>query len=214
MSESFSHEVPSNPEPKVRISAEKLRRKRAAAQSADGAAAGGGRKGNQTSIPVRTPDRQWWVRTHRDPSMSVPVDILIVNGGENEGTWYLDPETEFPDELDQYIRPAKLVRSITHDGTEFFYLVKESAKCPKESVRRCIAAAWESWIQVRWNPTAKGYDYVRARKLRREPAWSSDTMDELLDKAFGDRYIDRADHTVVNALLCPEDGDNSEPEEE
>ncbi len=200
-----SHVVPVNPPPALGLAA-KLRKKRSEQAGAESQTEGQ-RKANQTTVPVRTPDRQWWIRAHRDPQMQVPVDILVITGGEHEGTWFLDPEVEFPPELDQYVKPAILTRCITHDGTEFFYLSKQSAKSPKESIRRCIQAAREGWIQVRWNPTSKGYEFERARRLKREPAWSNDTLDELLEKAFGDRYVDRRDHPTINRLLFPDDDD-------
>jgi hypothetical protein len=102
---------------------------------------------------------------------------------------------------------------MTHDNVEFLYLSKQSAKSPKESIRRCIQAAREGWIEVRWNPTSKGYDFERARRLEREPVWSSDTLDELLEKAFGDHYITRPDHPAINTLLFPDDNYAGEPAE-
>jgi hypothetical protein len=168
---------------------------------------------NQTTIPVRTPDKQWFWRAHPDPEMSLPIDILEISGGENEGLWFLDPDVQFPDELDQYVKPAIITRCITSDGSEFFYLAKQTAKSPKESTRRCIREAKYRWIKQSWNPTTKGYDFVPARQLRREPVWSDATLNELLDKAFGDRFINYPDHPAINNLLFPadEDADDSEP---
>ena len=37
--------------------------------------------------------------------------------------------------------------------------------------------------------------------------WSKDTIDDLLEKAIGGKYIDRADHPVVKNLLFPDDKD-------
>jgi hypothetical protein len=139
--------------------------------------------------------------------MSVPVDLLIVRSGPDEGTYFLDPDVEFPDELDQYVVPALLTRSITHDGVEFFFLAKQSDKSPKQSTRYCVNEARKSWIQMKWNPTTKAYDFTYARQLRREPEWSDKSLDELLEMAFGDNYITRVDHEVVNRLLYPDDDD-------
>src|SRR5580693_1871615 len=123
-----SSTTPINPAPITGLAA-KLQKKRAAAQDNKDKQGRGERQ--QTVVPVRTPDRQWWFRCHRDPAMSVPVDLLIIRSGPDEGTYFLDPEVEFPDELDQYIVPALLTRSITHDGVEFFFLAKQSDKSPK-----------------------------------------------------------------------------------
>ena len=200
----LSSKTPVNPAPPTSLAA-KLRKKRAAAAES-GDKQGRGER-HQTVVPVRTPDRQWWFRCHRDVAMSVPVDLLIVRSGPDEGTYFLDPEVEFPDELDQYIVPALLTRSITHDGVEFFFLAKQSDKSPKQSTRHCVNVARNSWIQMKWNPTTKAYDFTYARQLRREPEWSDKSMDELLEMAFGDNYITRVDHEVVNRLIYPDDDD-------
>jgi|HubBroStandDraft_3_1064219.scaffolds.fasta_scaffold09134_2 hypothetical protein len=207
-----SSTTPINPAPITGLAA-KLQKKRAAAQDNKDKQGRGERQ--QTVVPVRTPDRQWWFRCHRDPAMSVPVDLLIIRSGPDEGTYFLDPEVEFPDELDQYIVPALLTRSITHDGVEFFFLAKQSDKSPKQSTRRCVNEARNSWIQMKWNPTTKAYDFTYARQLRREPEWSDKSLDELLEMAFGDNYITRVDHEVVNRLIYPDDDDfaTAEPTE-
>lgn len=201
-----SSTTPINPAPATSLAA-KLRKKRAAAQETQQSQ--GRDQRHQTVVPVRTPDRQWWFRCHRDPAMSVPVDLLVVRSGPDEGMYFLDPDIEFPDELDQYIVPALLTRSITHDGVEFFFLAKQSAKSPKQSTRRCVNEARNSWIQMKWNPTTKAYDFQYARQLRRDPEWSDKSLDELLEMAFGDSFITRVDHEVITRLICPDDDDFS-----
>jgi hypothetical protein len=204
----LSSTTPINPAPATSLAA-KLRRKRAVAQESQNDQRRGER--HQTVVPVRTPDRQWWFRCHRDPTMSVPVDLLIIRSGPDEGTYFLDPDVEFPDELGPYIVPALLTRSITHDGNEFFFLAKQSEKSPKQSTRRCVNEARNSWIQMKWNPTTKAYDFQYARQLRREPEWSDKSLDELLEMAFGDNFINRADHDVISRLLFPDDDDLAGP---
>jgi len=211
----LSSTTPVNPAPpQGQGLAAKLRKKRAAAADSEKPSGHGERQ--QTVIPVRTPDRQWWFRCHRDPAMSVPVDLLVVRSGPDEGTYFLDPEVEFPDELDQYVVPALLTRAITHDGTEFFFLAKQSDKAPKQSTRRVVHEARKAWVKMQWNPTTKAYDFQFARQLRRDPIWSDKTLDELLEMAFSDNFITRRDHEVVNRLLYPDDSDfeTAEPTDE
>lgn len=103
--------------------------------------------------------------------------------------------------------PALIKRSITHDGVEFFFLAKQSDKSPRQSTRRCVHEARNSWIQMKWNPTTKAYDFQYARQLRREPEWSDKSLDELLEMEFADNLINRIDHDVINRLLLPDDDD-------
>ncbi len=167
---------------------------------------------NQTVIPVQTPNKQWFFRAHKNPDMSVPVDILEIEGGEHDGLWFLDPDVEFPGELETYVKPAIITLCITSDGTLFFYLAKQTAKSPKESTRRCIREAKIRWIQQRWYATSKGYEFTYARMLRREPEWPDLPLNDLLEKAFGDRFIYRADHPAINNLLFPADEDGADYE--
>jgi hypothetical protein len=162
----------------------------------------------QTTVPVRTPDKQWYFRAHPDFTMSVGIDILEIHGGADEGLWFLDPRVEFPDELDTYIVPAILTRCITSDNVEFFYLAKQSAKSPKESTRRCIAEAKKNWIKQVWSPTAKGYQFRYANSMRRNPSWTNCSFEELLEKALGDNLISDPNHAVITSLLDPTDDDN------
>jgi hypothetical protein len=163
-------------------------------------------KGTQTSVPMCSPNKKWWIRCHASAEQTVPgLTLLIVEEDGSEVIYVLSPDVEFPDDLDNFTCPATVTRAITSQGNEFLWLTKQSPKSPKESARRCQAAARKGWIQVRWNAQLKGYTYISPRELRREPEWSTDTIDELMEKAFGDKFIDRSDHPAVNHLLFPND---------
>jgi hypothetical protein len=201
------HSVPKNPapEPTKRISASKYAEANKQRTKERGSA--NATRSTQTSIPVQSPNKLWWVRTHRDPSMMVRGISILKLEGDTDETYFLAPDVEFPDELDRFIVPANLTLSITAEGTLFFWLAKQTKKSPKDSVRRCQEVAKEKWIQVRWDAQAKGYSFEPARQLHREPVWPNESLDDLLDKAIGDKYIDRANHEIINKLLYPDDED-------
>jgi hypothetical protein len=185
--------------------AAKLRKKRAAAGNPEGGVPGEGKI--QTKLEVRTPTKKSWYRAHRDPDFQIPVDLLIIDGGRDEGTWLLEPDVEFPDELAQHTVPAILTRCITSDGTEFLFLAKQTEKSPRSSTRRLITESREKWIQSSWNGNSKSYDFRYASQLRREPVWPEKTMDELLELGFDGYIINNPNHEVVNRLLWPDDED-------
>jgi hypothetical protein len=198
------HAVPVNPPPAessiaARLKNKKVREKGTAKSSKV-----------QTTVPVRTPDKQWFFRAHRDPAMSLPIDILEIRGGEDEGVWFLDPDVQLPDELDQYIIPAIITRCITSDNIEFFYLAKQSSRSPKESTRYCLNEAKKNWVKQNWSATAKGYQIQYANQLHREPVWSDYSLDDLLAKALGEKLICDPTHAVVKRLLDPEDDEVEE----
>lgn len=199
------HSVPKNPapEPTKRISASKYAE--ASKQRTKERGSANAARSTQTSIPVQSPNKAWWVRTHRDPAMTVRGISILKLEGDTDETYFLAPDVEFPDELDRFIVPVNLTLSVTAEGTLFFWLAKQTKKSPKDSVRRCQEVAKEKWIQVRWDAQAKGYSYDPARQLHREPVWPNESLDELLDKAIGDKYIDRANHEIINNLLYPDD---------
>ncbi len=201
--QSSRHVTPTNPGPtQPRISCAKFKAKKRA-DGEDEKVSTSDRE--QTTVPVCKPAKQWWFRAHPDTEMSIEIDVLIVEGGDYDGTYFLAPDVEFPVELVEHIIPVLLTRCINSDRVEFFYLQKQTLKSPKASTRRCVREARHRWIKVRWNPTAKGYDYQVAKQLQKPPVWSVSSMDDLLEKAFGDNYIDRPDHPVINHLCFPDD---------
>ena len=184
--------------------AAKLRKKRAGANPEGGVSNEGK---IQTKLEVRTPTKKSWYRAHREAEFQVPVDLLIIEGGRDEGTWLLEPDVEFSDELSQHIVPAILTRCITSDGTEFLFMAKQTEKSPRSSTRRLITEAREKWIQSSWNGNSKSYDFRYATQLRREPAWPVKTIDELLELAFDGFIINNPNHEVINRLLWQDDED-------
>jgi hypothetical protein len=215
MSEFFDQQYPLPPEveaeafpapvnPTTNGRAAKLRKKRAGA-SPEAGSSGEGKI--QTKLEVRTPNKKAWYRAHRDAEFQIPVDLLVIEGGRDEGVWLLEPDVEFPEELSQHTVPALLTRCITSDGTEFLFLAKQTEKSPRSSTRRLIAEAREKWIQSSWNGNSKSYDFRYASQLRREPVWPEKTIDELLELAFDGYIINHSAHEVVNRLLFPDDED-------
>ena len=198
--QSAAPQPPTNP-PQGR--AAKLRKKRGG--SAEGGVAAEGKV--QTKLEVRTPAKKWWWRAHRDSDFQVPADLLVIEGGRDEGIYLLEPEVEFPDELTEHVAPVILTRCVTSDGTQFLFKAGQSEKSPTSSTRRLISEAREKWIQSGWNGSSKSYDFRYANQLRKEPAWPNQSMDELLDLAFDGKIIDNSRHEVVCRLLWPEDED-------
>jgi hypothetical protein len=200
--------LPVNPAPASEPKISKARFSKAAKEKTETHGSATAQKGKQTSVPMQSPNKKWWVRCHPSSDMVVAgLTLLTVEESGMDEIYVLDPEIEFPEDLDNFTTPATVTRAITSQGNEFLWLSKQSPKAPKDSVRRCQAAAKRGWIQVRWNAQLKGYSYIEPRELRRDPVWSDDSMDDLMDKAFGDKFIDRADHPVINALLFPDDED-------
>lgn len=194
---------PDNPAP-AEGRAAKLRKKRASTNP-EGGASNDGKV--QTKLEVKTPNKKWWYRAHRSAEFQVPVDLLVIEGGRDEGVFLLEPDVEFPDELSQHTVPAILTRCITSDGTEFLFLAKQTEKSPRSSTRRLVTEAREKWIQSTWNGNSKSYDFRYASQLRREPTWPEKTIDELLELGFDGYIIDNPNHEVVNRLLWPDDED-------
>ena len=200
--------LPVNPAPAAEPKISKARFAKAAKEKTETNGSSTAQKGKQTSVPMSSPNKKWWVRCHPSPDMVVSgLTLLPVEENGMDEIYVLDPEVGFPDDLDNFTIPATVTRAITSQGNEFLWLSKQSPKAPKDSVRRCQAAAKRGWIQVRWNAQLKGYSYIEPRELHRDPVWSDDTMDDLMDKAFGGKFIDRADHPVITSLLFPDDED-------
>jgi hypothetical protein len=64
----------------------------------------------------------------------------------------------------------------------------------------CAEKAKRLWVRVSWQDR-KGYAPFEAQGDFGEPQWGEQTLEELLDLAFKDTYIDSLDHPAIRDLM-------------
>jgi len=168
---------------------------------------GGGQQGPTaqkilTTVQVRKPNRQEWVRVH--PGTDMRLDTLLLEMRDDRLTYLVAPD----------IAPAipgeavakSLYTTVTRQGAILLWPVR----LPDEQGRldEWNAAAHEAalkaetkWTRVAANMGAGVYDVYEALDQIGEPEWPELPLERLLEMAFKDRYVDNLDHPVIRRLM-------------
>ena len=160
----------------------------------------GGRKLTQ-HIPVRKPEKQWFVRTHYSDEMWFQAAILDF---KEEGEAYI-VEHNFWDELANEIRPMVLIPSVTTQGHLFLWpilLPSEDGRINdwSRTALRGAEHAQKNWVRVVSNMSMGAYEIVVAATMYPDPSWPDYGLGEWIRLGFHDRTINTADHPVIRKL--------------
>lgn len=154
------------------------------------------------TVPVRKPDRQWFVRVHPDPAWRFETAVLEIK--EDRETYLLDPGlwSELPGEL----IPKALFTGITRQGVVFLWPIRLPGADGRHDAwnRSALDAAdlaTRSWVRVAANMSLGAYDVFQATTPPPEPEWPDLTFRRVLEVAFKDRFINSLDHPVIRRLL-------------
>jgi hypothetical protein len=162
-----------------------------------------GTKEVMTTVPVRKPGRNEFVRVNPDPAMMLVT--MVFDDKEERQTFFVAPAMwgAMVDDL----RPVTLVAAITRQGAQFLwpcFLPPEGGSGSTagwfESAAAAVELAKKKWIRVKADMAHGAYRIFEAQGDLPEPIWPDKTMAELLDLAFRDRVIDSEDHLVVKRL--------------
>jgi hypothetical protein len=155
-----------------------------------------------TTIPVRRPHRQEFVRVHPDPAYRCgPVGVLELK--EDREAYLVTPP--MANALAGEFTLVTLHTAITRQGVVFLWPVKMPGPDGRQLAWHSSAAeaaekAKDHWVRVSANMHLGAYDISLAMTPLPEPEWPSLAPEEILQIAFRDYVIDRADHPVVRRL--------------
>jgi hypothetical protein len=154
-----------------------------------------------TTIPVRKPGPQDFVRVHPDAAFRENFPIV-----------------ELKDEREEYIVTAELVpalvgefvtktlfTAINRQGTLFFWPVRLPSPDGKNndwwrSSREAAELAMIRYVRIRSNQNVGAYDIYEAEGVLPNPEWPELGFWDLIKIAFRDHLIDRTDHPVLKRL--------------
>jgi hypothetical protein len=170
--------------------------------SQDFAAAVGVRK-LLTTVPVRKPDKTWWVRTHADPAYRLQTGLLELK--EERETYLVDRELWPALVTEPAFAPQLLVTSINRQGVLFLWPVKLPGPDGKvmewhRSALEAADAARSNWTRVYADMSLGAYRVEVSDSLRIEPSWPDLPMRDILKAAFRDKRISTWDHPVLQRL--------------
>ena len=154
-----------------------------------------------TTIPIRKPHRQEFVRVHQDESWRLQTAVLEVK--EDRETFFVDPSlwTELSGEL----IPKMLFTTITRLGDVMLWPIRLPGSDGRldewnKSALKAAEYAMKRWIRVSANQPLGAYDTWEAAGSLDEPTWPDMSFAELMQIAVKDRWITAYDHPVLRRL--------------
>jgi hypothetical protein len=154
-----------------------------------------------TTVPVRKPRKQEFIRVRPEPEYRGVYAILEL---KEDNEYYLlmpDIAADMPAEF----RAMMLYTTINRQRTVTLWPVR----LPNSDGRRdewqrtaqdCAERAMTAWIRIVPNLNLGAYEPYEATGKIPEPEWSEHTFQDLLRIAFRERIIDSVDHPVLKRL--------------
>jgi hypothetical protein len=154
-----------------------------------------------TKVPVRKPDKQWFVRVR--PGEDWRLSTAFIELKEDRELYLVD--RPLVSALSAEVVPMVLFTCVTRHGVVFLWPIPLPGEDGKHNEwhRSALEAARRAesrWIRVVSNFASRGYDVFEAIGALPEPEWPDVSFAELLKIAFGGRFIRSADHPVVRRL--------------
>jgi len=154
-----------------------------------------------TTVPVRKPSPQDFVRVHPDPAYRENFPIIELKDEREE---YIVVADLVPTLVGEFVTKT-LFTAINRQGTVFFWPVRLPSPDGKNldwwrSSREAAELAMKSWIRVRANMNLGAYDIFQAASVISDPEWPQLGFWELIKIAFRDHLVDRIDHPVIKRL--------------
>jgi hypothetical protein len=154
-----------------------------------------------TTIPVRKPGKQDFVRTH--PDESYRLETMVLELKEERETYLVDPEL-WP-ELHAELTPKLLITSINRQGVLSIWPIRlpgEDGRIDNWSASAMDAAARarERWLRMSSNMSLGAYEICEATGDLPEPEWPDLSFPEILNIAFRAFQITDLSHSIVKRL--------------
>jgi hypothetical protein len=155
-----------------------------------------------TTVPVRKPSKQDYIRVH--PAAEFRLDVALLELKDDREIFLLTPA--MAQELPGEFFMATLYTVINRQSVLFLWPVKLPGPDGRQlEWHRSAAKAAElgktSWIRVCPNMSLGAYEISLAGKTHGDPIWPEGvSFQDLIDIAFRDRFVNRLDHPVVQRL--------------
>jgi hypothetical protein len=155
-----------------------------------------------TTVPVRKPNAQDFIRVHPQPEFRLPVAVIELS--DDRETFLVLPS------IAQHI-PGECVRvtmyaCINRQGTVFLWPVRLPGADGRQlewhrSAAEAAEMAMKCWVRVKANINLGAYECFQASATIPEPMWPTDlTFREMLAIAFKGRLVDDFNYTVLKRL--------------
>ena len=156
-----------------------------------------------TTVPIRKPSKEWFVRTRPDSAYWFPTTVLELK--EDQEIYLVAPALRAELEGESTFSPRLLVVSMNRQGVLFVWPLK----LPKEDgridqwTRSAMTAATEAqtrWVRVTANMSLGAYEIGVSTGVASDPTWPDLSLQEIIKIAFRDKMISDLDHPVLKRL--------------
>jgi hypothetical protein len=163
---------------------------------------GAGVKKLLTTVPVRKPHRQEWVRVHdgENHHLSPAAIIELKEDGE---TYVVRPE--IAQALGGEFSIVSIHLAINRQGVVFLWPVKLPSSDGRvlewhRSAAEAAETAKARWIRVVANKSLGAYEIYDTQSVIPDPTWPELSFTEILKIAFRERTINSPDRPVIKQL--------------
>ena len=154
-----------------------------------------------TTVPVRKPGRQDFVRVHPSESYRLNVSTIVLK--DDDETYVVDPSLH--EELASETVTQTLFTAVNRQRVLFLWPVRLPPPDGRTmawwtSAREAAEMAMTKWVRLQANKSLGAYEITAATTQIAEPEWPEVSFTELLRIAFRDKRVDRIDHPVIQRL--------------
>jgi hypothetical protein len=154
-----------------------------------------------TTVPVRKPNPQDFVRVHPGPEYRAALAVIEL---KDDREIYLVPPPIARD-LPGEFAMTTIYAAINRQGVLFLWPVRLPPPDGRinewhRSAAEAAELAMRAWVRVKANISLGAYEMFQAASTIPDPEWPELPFQELLRIGFRDRLIDRLDHAVVKRL--------------
>ena len=154
-----------------------------------------------TTIPVRKPNKQDFVRVHSDPAFR--LETVVLEFKEDRETYLVAPHLWA--DLVGELTPKVLFTTMNRQKVLSVWAIRLPNEDGKHddwnaSALEAANAAQKNWVRVSANMSLGAYDVFEASAALPEPEWGDMNFQQILEVAFKGRFIDNLDHPALRRL--------------
>ncbi|MGY4289614.1 hypothetical protein ACVWXO_008880 [Bradyrhizobium sp. LM2.7] len=154
-----------------------------------------------TTVPVRKPNPQDWVRVRPEPEFRDNFAVIELKDDHEE---YIIATPLIPELIGEFVNKT-FFTAINRQGALFLWPVRLPEPDGRQldwyrSAREAAEKAMTRWIRSKANRSLGAYDIFEAEIPIPEPVWPELTFQEIVKVAFRDRLIMTTDHPVIKRL--------------
>jgi hypothetical protein len=157
------------------------------------------------SVPVRKPDKSWFIRVHPDESYRLQTAVIELKDDRGGETYLVAPSLWSELATEATFSPRAFFTAVNRQGVLFLWPIRLPGADGRvdEWSRTALEAAelaGKGWVRVAANMALGAYDVFQASGALPDPEWPDMPFCDLLRIAFKDRFIADLNHPVLRRL--------------